>query len=247
MGRWMNEPKKTLLAIIVFASTVLIAHGDIHIFISGASANEQAPFNEAIALPLIPNDIFSYVDTDVAVDAPVVDAPATTTVAAEEQKPEEPKKELKAAPDPSISSYGRLVIPSISLSKNIAPVGLTATHNMDVLNDTKHVGWYSGGAKPGQIGSAVLDAHVFQSFAKLKDVKIGDDIFVEQKDGSKLRFVVKEVEVYAYTDTAPLNKIFARNDTARLNLITCYGQLTSDHSTYTHRLVVYATLAERIS
>jgi hypothetical protein len=47
--------------------------------------------------------------------------------------------------------------------------------------------------------------------------------------------------VYAYNDTAHLDQIFNRNDAARLNLITCHGQLTADRSTYTHRLVVYAT------
>ena len=140
------------------------------------------------------------------------------------------------------SGYGRLVIPSISLDKAIAPVGLTSTGAMDVLNDPNRVGWYNKGVLPGKVGSAVLDAHVYQAFGKLKYLELGDEIYVTQADGSRLLFRINEIEVYPYTDTAHLGKIFARNDAARLTLITCHGDLTADRSTYTQRLVVFATL-----
>jgi sortase A len=148
-----------------------------------------------------------------------------------------------AAPAPLPNPLGRLVIPSIHLKAPIAAVGLTPAGNMGVLNNPKEVGWYEGGAVPGAPGSAVIDAHVFQAFAKLKNVKLGSSIYVTHADGSMLRFVVSEVEVYPYTATAPLPKIFNRSDKPRLNLITCYGKLTTDHSTYDHRLVVFAELA----
>ncbi len=137
----------------------------------------------------------------------------------------------------------QLAIPSIGLDVAIGSVGLTPTGNMGVLNDPAKVSWYKNGTAPGNRGSAVIGAHVFQSFAKLKDVKLGDSIYVERSDGSRLRFVVSEIEVYPYTATAPLPKIFNRSDKARLNLITCSGMLTADHSTYDHRLVVFAELA----
>jgi LPXTG-site transpeptidase (sortase) family protein len=137
-----------------------------------------------------------------------------------------------------------LEIPSIGLSKPVKPVGLTADGAMDVLNDKGAVGWYKLGAKPGETGSAVMDAHVYQAFKNLKNVKIGDEIFVEKGDGAKLRFKVVETKVYDYTATEPLQKIFNRKDKPRLNLITCYGVLTADRSTYTHRLVVYAELQD---
>ncbi len=137
----------------------------------------------------------------------------------------------------------RLIVPSIDLNVAVGPVGLTPTGNMGVLNDPREVSWYKDGTVPGATGSAVIGAHVFQSFAKLKNVKLGDSIYIEREDGSELHFVVSEIEVYPYTDAASLAKIFNRSDEARLNLITCSGQLTADHSTYDHRLVVFAELA----
>ncbi len=113
---------------------------------------------------------------------------------------------------------------------------------MDVPDgDTKNVGWYSSGTVPGNVGSAVIDAHVFAAFAKLKNIKVGSDIYVETDSGQKLHFVVSEIKTYALKDV-PTDLLFNRADTARLNLITCAGKLTADHSTYDHRLVVYATL-----
>ncbi len=151
------------------------------------------------------------------------------------------KAQLANAAAPN--ALGRLVIPSIHLKAPIAAVGLTPAGNMGVLNNPKEVGWYDDGAVPGAPGSAVIDAHVFQAFAKLKNVKLGSSIYVTHADGSMLRFVVSEVAVYPYTATAPLPKIFNRSDKPRLNLITCYGKLTADHATYDHRLVVFAELA----
>lgn len=140
-------------------------------------------------------------------------------------------------------SLERLIVPSINLDVAVGSVGLTSTGNMGVLDNPAEASWYKDGTVPGDRGSAVIGAHVFQSFAKLKDVKLGDSIYIEREDGSKLRFVVSETEVYPYADTAPLQKIFNRSDGARLNLITCDGKLTADHSTYDHRLVVFAELA----
>jgi sortase A len=147
-------------------------------------------------------------------------------------------------PRVSASHPAYLEIPSIGLAKPVKPVGLTSDGAMDVLNDPGAVGWYKPGTKPGEVGSAVMDAHVYQAFKNLKNVEIGDEIFVEKGDGATLRFKVVETKVYPYTATEPLQKIFNRKDKARLNLITCYGDLTADRSTYTHRLVVYAELQD---
>jgi LPXTG-site transpeptidase (sortase) family protein len=166
--------------------------------------------------------------------------PVAVITPAPEQKPAQPVPAV--LPAKAAGPYGRLIIPTIALDKPIAPVGLTSAGAMDVLNDPTRVGWYKGGAAPGQIGSAVLDAHVFQAFANLKKLVPGDMIYVAQADGSKLQFKIDAAEVYPYTDTAHLEQIFNRADAAHLNLITCYGSLVSDRTTYTHRLVVYATL-----
>ncbi|MDB5254480.1 MAG: class sortase [Parcubacteria group bacterium] len=144
------------------------------------------------------------------------------------------------------ASYGtpiRLVIPAIKLDSPIKGMGINSKGELEVPSGkTNSVGWHKAGTVPGQIGSAVLDAHVFAAFAKLKNLKPGNDIYVITSTNQKLHFTVKAAKTYALKDLSPVT-LFAQNDARRLNLITCAGSLTKDRSTYDHRLVVYATLA----
>ena len=147
-------------------------------------------------------------------------------------------KQVASAPTLPI----HLSIPSIALDDKVIKVGVNAKGEMDVPpGNTKDIGWYGGGTLPGTIGSAVLDAHVFAAFSKLKNIKVGGDIYIETDSGQKLHFVVSEMKTYALKDV-PADVLFNRADTERLNLITCTGKLTADRSTYDQRLVIYATL-----
>ena len=137
----------------------------------------------------------------------------------------------------------RLLIPSIKLDTPIVNVGQNNKGEMDVPSGrTNNVGWYADGTIPGDIGSAVLDAHVFAAFHRLHKLKEGADVYVISDDGSKLHFQVSYRRVYPLSDV-PLDKLFQAKDAKRLNLITCAGSLTKNRSTYDHRLIVYTTLA----
>jgi hypothetical protein len=48
-------------------------------------------------------------------------------------------------------------------------------------------------------------------------------------------------QTYALADLSPATPLSPKRR-AHLNLITCAGNLTPDHSTYDHRLVLFATL-----
>ncbi|MEK7612198.1 MAG: class F sortase [Patescibacteria group bacterium] len=175
----------------------------------------------------------------------IENAPEITTnvnVDVEPKKIVEPEKPAPAPKKIFSIDQSRLIIPTISLDKPIAPVGLTPEGDMDVLDDPSRVGWFNGRALPGEVGSAVIGAHVYQAFANLKKLKVGDEIYVKQADGSQLRFEVEEIAVIPYTDTTHLPKIFNRTDGLYLNLITCHGEPVPGKSTYTHRLVVYTKL-----
>lgn len=108
---------------------------------------------------------------------------------------------------------------------------------------SKQVGWYQYGVVPGETGSAVIDAHVFAAFSKLKYLKPGADVYVIMTNGTKLHFVVTTAKKYALGALSSRQQLFRSTQSADLNLITCAGSLTSDRSTYDHRLVVYTTLA----
>src|SRR5258708_5233068 len=135
-----------------------------------------------------------------------------------------------------------LLIPSINLTSPVQPLGVNSRGEMDVPDgSTSNVGWYEYGTVPGNTGSAVFDAHIFAAFKNLHNLKVGDDVYVITHGGTELHFVVEDAETYALADV-PLQKLFNQSDAARLNLITCAGQLTADRSTFDHRLVVYTKL-----
>jgi len=150
---------------------------------------------------------------------------------------------VAAATDPTDYPV-ELQIPSIHLVSPIQQVGLNSKGEMDVPDgNTNKVGWYKYGTVPGQIGSSVLDAHVYAAFSKLKYLKTGDSIYIRTKNGNTLHFQVEETQYYRLS-AVPAVTLFNRSDARRLNLITCAGSLTKDRSTYDHRLIVYTKLVE---
>ena len=137
-----------------------------------------------------------------------------------------------------------VAIPSVELNSPIQNMGVLPNGELDVPSGkTNNVGWYAAGTVPGDVGSAVFDAHVFAAFNRLDEVEAGEEILVKSADGEVQRFRVETAEVFKLKDLSP-QYLFSRKDTKRLTLITCAGQLTADHSTYTHRLVVSAVLVE---
>lgn len=163
------------------------------------------------------------------------------------------------APDPEVatpapyaaatsSAPARLIIPVLNINANVQQVGIKVDGSMGTPNNFTDVAWYKLGSQPGQLGSAVIDGHVDNGlslagvFKHLSDIKIGDDVYVQEKDGSKLHFVVIDIESYPYQN-APAGKVFNRSDKARLNLITCEGTWVPSQKTYEQRLVVFTELS----
>src|SRR3989344_6970324 len=149
----------------------------------------------------------------------------------------------------SSSTPSRISIPSLDIDAKVQKVGVKADGNMATPSNFSDVAWYKHGTVPGQLGSAVISGHVDNGlalagvFKHLPEIQIGDDVFIEQQDGSKLHFVVEAIESYPYKD-APVEKIFAQNDAARLNLVTCEGNWVKSEKTYDRRLVVFTKLVK---
>lgn len=143
----------------------------------------------------------------------------------------------------------RLRIPSIDLDVNVVDVGLGKTGNMAVPYTYTDTGWYRYGPKPGEVGSAVIDGHVDNGlgtaavFARLGELKAGDDLYIDTKEGNTLHFKVEEAASYNVADV-PLQKLFNRADEPRLNLVTCDGVWLADQKMYDQRHVVYAVLVD---
>lgn len=150
---------------------------------------------------------------------------------------------------PPIARPDRLVIPAIRVDAAVEEVGVTSDGAMATPKKAGDVGWYKFGTSPGEVGSAVIDGHVDNTFAfpgvfrDLKKLQVGDDVYVETKAGERLRFVVTDVRSFPY-ESVPTREIFLSDDGAHLNLITCGGKWLPAKQTYDHRIVVYTRLAD---
>ncbi|MDO6657173.1 class F sortase [Anaerobacillus sp. 1_MG-2023] len=142
-----------------------------------------------------------------------------------------------------------LSIPAINVDAKVEHVGQLPDGQMDVPKDERNVGWYKPGAKPGEIGNAVLAGHVDNKtgpsvFYHLDDLVPGDIVTVTDVNGSAYDFEVQNVESYP-RNQAPLEKVFGTNSKSGLNLITCTGTFDRDAGTHEERLVVYTTLLSK--
>jgi len=157
---------------------------------------------------------------------------------------------------PAVESWqpARLRIPAIGVDAAVLDVGRTAQGLMDApvsqaVNSPywTHVFWYAPGVAPGQVGNAVIAGHVNRVggdpaiFWSLKNLVVGDDIYVTTVGGQKLHFVVERAVSYsaAASSSSVINAVFGPSTGHHLNLITCSGVWTG-HG-YDQRLVVFAT------
>jgi LPXTG-site transpeptidase (sortase) family protein len=157
-----------------------------------------------------------------------------------------------AAPTKRIAVKGKaytynLVIPALKINVGVRSMGVTPEGRMAVPDNYTEVGWYSLGYRPGEMGSAVLGAHVDNGgnvkgvFKNLKKLKVGESIYIGDGDGNVYHYKVTERKIYNYR-TAITDEVFNKIDAERINLITCHGTWLPKENTYNQRLVVSAEL-----
>ena len=157
-------------------------------------------------------------------------------------------------PEPESVSFGtpkRLEIPKINVQADIIPVGLTAEGAMDVPKDQNEVAWFELGPRPGEIGSAVLTGHYGSKkgkgsiFDNLHKLRPGDRIFVEDENGLRTSYIVRESKRFNPNDSAL--EVFSSDDNQEhLNLITCEGAWNNNLQTFSKRLVVFTELEKNL-
>lgn len=142
----------------------------------------------------------------------------------------------------------RVRIPSIGVDVSpLVDLALDARGQLAAPARFDQAGWYADGPAPGELGPAVVAAHVDSKagpavFFRLGAVKPGDVVLVGRADGVVARFVVDEVARYPKA-RFPTARVYATaRQRAELRLITCGGAF--DHRTghYLDNVVVYAHL-----
>jgi len=138
----------------------------------------------------------------------------------------------------------RIVIDVIGVDAKVVPVGILPSGAMEVPTFGL-AGWYKLGAAPGELGPAVVVAHVDSRsgpdvFYRLKELAPGDEVRTVGEDGLVTVFAVQNVEQQRKADL-PVHRIWDETPEPTIRLITCGGQFDYSTRHYKDNIIVYGT------
>lgn len=138
----------------------------------------------------------------------------------------------------------RMEIPTIGMQAPVVPVGTMADGTMASPQGAVDIGWWEG-RKPGQ-GNALFAAHVNWngrqgSFARLKELKPGDEIVVR---GDKGTVKYRVVWVKNFDPNMDATQLLGNDGGEQIaTLITCGGAFDRSIGHHTERVVARAVLS----
>jgi sortase (surface protein transpeptidase) len=138
----------------------------------------------------------------------------------------------------------RIEIPAIGVRAPVVPLGLAADGTLEVPTRFGDTGWWTGGARPGEAGPAIVVGHVDSQtgpavFYRLRELGAGDGIALLRRDGSRVRFLVRRIEHYP-KERFPTASVYGATRRPTLRLITCSGTFDRASGHYVDNTVVYA-------
>jgi sortase (surface protein transpeptidase) len=186
------------------------------------AAAATAPERTVSALPATPSTSSSPTATP-----PKSAAPKGSSSKTRPTKPVQPKADI--GPFLAASDPVELDIPSIGVrSTNFVDLQVARNGTLEVPGSADEVGFYTGGPTPGQLGPAVIGAHVDSRrgpgvFYNLGAVKRGAKIHITRRDKVVTTFVVDKVAVYP-KDEFPTEQVYHGDFTrSEIRLVTCGG------------------------
>lgn len=140
----------------------------------------------------------------------------------------------------------RIAIPTLDVRAPVMDLGLQADGSLEVPPGADRAGWYTDSPTPGELGPAIVAAHVNWNgedgpFADAAEMKFGDRVRVARADGTTAVFAVTHVEQYS-KDNFPTKQVYGNINHAGLRLITCGGEFMESVDSYADNIVVYARL-----
>lgn len=200
--------KSSLLIFLCIAAAVLIAGGGVYYWLYGSSPEEVLP-------------------------PPIV-----------EELPEpEPEPEPEPIPErePLVAWPVRMYIPALGVDAEIQDTGSDSQGAMHIVPSADIISWFRGAAIPGNDGNCFLAGHnrwggKDGSLIEMDVLNIGDEMDIEYADGTRLKFMLESVFVYALA-TAPAHLIMNAEGEARVTVITCKGPFNTAIGTSDYRIV----------
>lgn len=155
---------------------------------------------------------------------------------------------VTAIPPLGFSNPVDLRIDTINASSSLVPLGLNPDQTVEVppVSQPLQAGWYKLGPTPGAIGPAVILGHINGGgqpgiFARLHELKPGDQVKVSRADGKTALFTVTKLQQVS-KDSFPTAQVYGDTTQAELRLITCGGSFDRSKHSYVDNIVVFATL-----
>ncbi len=145
----------------------------------------------------------------------------------------------------SVPAPSELVLPRQHVQAAVSAVGVSALRGLDLPANPATVGWWGGGAAPGQTaGSAVLAGHLDAAgygagaLSALLRVRVGDPVLVRDSTGHVLHYQVTARVSYLKAELPA--SVFRTSGPATLTLLTCGGPFDSSTHHYRDNIVVSA-------
>ncbi|MFC4853004.1 class F sortase [Actinophytocola glycyrrhizae] len=137
-------------------------------------------------------------------------------------------------------------VPGIRAHSSLVPLGLNADRTVEVppVDQPMQAGWYKHSPAPGQTGPSVVLGHVNGGghdgiFARLHELKPGDEIRIGREDKQVTRFVVERIEQFPKTEF-PAGQVYGDTKEPELRLITCGGSFDKAANSYRDNVIVFA-------
>jgi sortase (surface protein transpeptidase) len=132
---------------------------------------------------------------------------------------------------------------------SLIPLGVNPDLTVQVpdVHHPEQAGYFALGARPGEIGSAVLLGHVdgdgrLGIFNQIGKLNLGDLIQVGRADGSTVTFKVTRVQTVLKANF-PSADVYGPTTDAEIRLVTCGGTLDKAAHNYLSSVIVSGKLA----
>ncbi len=208
---------------------------------TGALSNKRRTIlTVAIILVCFVGAVYFGLQTFVSAQPKTITAPSQS----QQIKPPKPAPKKYLSRSEAVS----LQIPSIGLDAQVEKIGQNADGTLEVPANYLVAGWYHLGPAPGEIGPAVIAGHVDNIrgpgvFFRLREIQLGQIIYVRRADGKTAQFKVTAVQNFAQ-DSFPTDEVYSNINHAGLRLITCGGSFNPLIQRYSHNTVVFASFLE---
>lgn len=244
----MSRLRATALAGLAGYGAVMAAAG-VTLIASAATADVSSPSLVVARAPAADDFTGNQPSANGSLVA-VVPQPAARASGRATTRPGEVPNARRASQAPGqVVSYPpvRLVLPA-GQQAPVVSVGVQTDGALVIPTDPRVVGYWNGGALPGErFGTVVVAGHVDSAkfglgvLSALKKVQVGQVVQLQGATGQVTRYRVGQIRVVAQQSLATDDEYFRQDGPARLVVITCGGPFDPVRHRYQDNVVVVAT------